>query len=209
MKKIKVLTPIVELDGDETARVIWKKVKDILLNPYLDLNIKYFDLCLENREFTQDIITSEAAEAVQKNGIGVKCATIYKEDEEKVLLKNPTLVIQEILSATTTILDTAIIQIESKSKKSILFQTSHGVIHKYFNLCTAGEDIILNPLPTIYVWVNALKRRAELEMNKELEDFVSALEKSCDEVNSSMAINSTDLNSILNHISQKLQKRLL
>ena len=76
MSKIQMKTPLVEMDGDEMTRVIWKQVKDILINPYIDLKTEYYDLGLENREKTKDKITLDSAEATKKYGVAVKCATI-------------------------------------------------------------------------------------------------------------------------------------
>ena len=75
-KKVQVKGTLVELDGDEMTRVMWKMVKEKLLLPYLDMNIEYFDLGLPNRDKTDDKVTLEAAEAIKKYGVGVKCATI-------------------------------------------------------------------------------------------------------------------------------------
>lgn len=76
MAKIQMTTPLVELDGDEMTRVIWKQIKDTLLLPYVDLKTAYYDLGLRERENTKDRVTTEAAQAIQKYGVGVKCATI-------------------------------------------------------------------------------------------------------------------------------------
>ncbi|HQO87791.1 MAG TPA: isocitrate/isopropylmalate family dehydrogenase, partial [Bacteroidia bacterium] len=76
MEKIKVLNPVVELDGDEMTRVIWKFIKDKLILPYLDIDIKYYDLGMEHRDATDDKVTVEAAEAIKKYNVGIKCATI-------------------------------------------------------------------------------------------------------------------------------------
>ncbi len=76
MDKIKVQNPVVELDGDEMTRVIWKMIKDELILPYLDLDIKYFDLHVKSRDDTDDQITIEAAEAIKQHNVGIKCATI-------------------------------------------------------------------------------------------------------------------------------------
>lgn len=76
MTKISMRTPIVEIDGDEMTRILWKKIKDILIIPYVDLKTEYYDLGLENRERTKDEITRQSAEAIKKYGVGVKCATI-------------------------------------------------------------------------------------------------------------------------------------
>ncbi|HHX18569.1 MAG TPA: NADP-dependent isocitrate dehydrogenase, partial [Clostridium sp.] len=76
MSKIKMNTPLVEIDGDEMTRVIWKMIKDILLEPYVDLKTEYYDLALKERDRTDDQITIDSANAIKKYGVGVKCATI-------------------------------------------------------------------------------------------------------------------------------------
>jgi len=80
MSKIKVVNPVVELDGDEMTRIIWKFIKDKLILPYLDLNLKYFNLSIENRDATDDQVTIDAAEAIKRYGVGVKCATITPDE---------------------------------------------------------------------------------------------------------------------------------
>ena len=84
MKKIKVANPVVELDGDEMTRIIWDFIKTKLILPYLDLDIKYFDLSIKHRDFTNDQITIDSAEAIKKYNVGIKCATITP-DEERVV----------------------------------------------------------------------------------------------------------------------------
>ena len=76
MSKIKMINPVVEMDGDEMTRVIWSDIKDILINPYVELKSEYYDLGLPNREATKDNVTVQSAEAIKKYGVGVKCATI-------------------------------------------------------------------------------------------------------------------------------------
>lgn len=75
-RKIKVKGPVVELDGDEMTRVIWKLIKDMLILPHLDINLDYYDLSIEHRDRTDDQVTIDAAYAIKKHGVGVKCATI-------------------------------------------------------------------------------------------------------------------------------------
>ena len=75
-EKINVAFPVVELDGDEMTRVIWKAIKEELILPYLDLPIRYFDLSIQNRDATNDQVTIDAAESIKKNKVGIKCATI-------------------------------------------------------------------------------------------------------------------------------------
>jgi isocitrate dehydrogenase len=80
MDKIKVANPVVELDGDEMTRIIWHYIRDKLVHPYLDLELQYFDLSVENRDATSDKVTVAAAEAINRVGVGVKCATITPDE---------------------------------------------------------------------------------------------------------------------------------
>lgn len=104
--KVKVENPVVELDGDEMTRVIWKIIKDELILPYIDVDIKYYDLGLENRDETDDQVTIEAAEAIKKYNVGIKCATITPDEarvEEfklKKMWKSPNGTIRNILNGT-------------------------------------------------------------------------------------------------------------
>ena len=80
MAKIKVEGKVVELDGDEMTRVIWKDIKDRLILPYLDVDLDYYDLGIENRDATDDQVTIDAAKAIQREHVGVKCATITPDE---------------------------------------------------------------------------------------------------------------------------------
>jgi isocitrate dehydrogenase len=80
MSKIKVANPVVELDGDEMTRIIWQFIKDKLIHPYLDIDLKYYDLGIENRDATDDQVTIDAAEAIKQYSVGVKCATITPDE---------------------------------------------------------------------------------------------------------------------------------
>src|ERR1700743_3727240 len=106
MAKIKVKNPVVELDGDEMTRIIWKFIKDKLIIPYLDLDIKYFDLGLEYRDETDDQVTIDAANAIKKYKVGIKCATITPDEERveefklKKMWKSPNGTIRNILNGT-------------------------------------------------------------------------------------------------------------
>ena len=103
MAKIKVENPVVELDGDEMTRIIWQLIKDKLIHPYLDIDLQYFDLGIENRDATDDQVTIDAANAIKKHGVGVKCATITPDEarvEEfklKKMWKSPNGTIRNIL----------------------------------------------------------------------------------------------------------------
>ena len=106
MEKIKMINPIVEMDGDEMTRILWKMIKDELLIPFVDLNTEYYDLGLEKRDETGDQITKDAAEAVKRLGVGVKCATItpnaarVEEYNLKEMWKSPNGTIRAILDGT-------------------------------------------------------------------------------------------------------------
>ena len=103
MSKIKVANPVVDLDGDEMTRIIWQFIKEKLILPYLDLDIEYYDLSVENRDATNDQVTVDAANAIKKHGVGIKCATItpdearVKEFNLKEMWKSPNGTIRNIL----------------------------------------------------------------------------------------------------------------
>jgi isocitrate dehydrogenase len=106
MAKIKVKTPVVEMDGDEMTRIIWAMIKDKLILPYLDIDLKYYDLAVESRDATEDKITVDAANATKHYGVGIKCATItpdearVKEFKLKKMWKSPNGTIRNILGGT-------------------------------------------------------------------------------------------------------------
>ena len=106
MKKIPMITPLVEMDGDEMTRIIWKMLKDELILPYVDLNTEYYDLGLEHRNETNDQVTIDSANAIKKYGVGVKCATItpnqarMSEYDLKEMWKSPNGTIRAILDGT-------------------------------------------------------------------------------------------------------------
>jgi len=103
MAKIKVATPVVEIDGDEMTRIIWEWIRERLIKPYLDIDLKYYDLSVENRDATDDQVTIDSAKAIQQYGVGVKCATITPDEarvEEfglKKMWKSPNGTIRNIL----------------------------------------------------------------------------------------------------------------
>ena len=103
MAKIKVKNPVVEIDGDEMTRIIWEWIRERLIKPYLDIDLKYYDLSVEKRDETNDQITVDCAKAIQQYGVGVKCATItpdearVKEFNLKEMWKSPNGTIRNIL----------------------------------------------------------------------------------------------------------------
>ena len=103
MSKIKVIGKVVELDGDEMTRIIWQDIKDHLILPFLDVDLEYYDLSVENRDATDDQVTIDAAHAIRKHGVGVKCATITPDEARvtefnlKKMWKSPNGTIRNIL----------------------------------------------------------------------------------------------------------------
>lgn len=106
MKKIKVVNPVVEMDGDEMTRIIWKEIKDKLIYPYLDIDLKYYDLSIQNRDATNDQVTIDSAEATKKYNVAVKCATITPDEQRveefglKKMWKSPNGTIRNIIGGT-------------------------------------------------------------------------------------------------------------
>ena len=148
MKKIEMKTPLVEMDGDEMTRVIWKMIKDILINPYVELKSEYYDLGLENREKTKDQVTVDSAEATKKYGVAVKCATItpnaerVKEYNLSQMWKSPNGTIRAILDGTvfrTPILVKGITPYISNWKKPItIARHAYGDVYKNTEMVVAG-----------------------------------------------------------------------
>ena len=140
MTKIQMKTPLVEMDGDEMTRIIWKMIKDILLLPYIDLKTEYYDLGLEHREATKDQVTFDSAEATKKYGVAVKCATItpnaerVKEYNLTEMWKSPNGTIRAILDGTvfrTPILVKGITPFIPSWKKPItIARHAYGYVYK-------------------------------------------------------------------------------
>ena len=151
MSKIKMSTPLVEIDGDEMTRVIWKMIKDILLEPYVDLKTEYYDLALKERDGTDDQITIDSANAIKKYGVGVKCATItpnaqrVEEYNLKEMWKSPNGTIRSILDGTVfraPIVTNSIKPFVKTWKKPIIIaRHAYGDIYKdvEIGVATAGK----------------------------------------------------------------------
>ena len=149
MEKIQMKTPLVEMDGDEMTRIIWKMIKDILLNPYVELNTEYYDLGLEHREETKDQVTVDSANATKKYGVAVKCATItpnaerVKEYNLTQMWKSPNGTIRAILDGTvfrTPILVKGITPFIPTWKKPItIARHAYGDVYKNVEM-TVGEN---------------------------------------------------------------------
>ncbi|MCX7842901.1 MAG: NADP-dependent isocitrate dehydrogenase [Clostridia bacterium] len=140
MQKIKMKTPLVEMDGDEMTRIIWKMIKDILLKPYIELNTEYYDLGLEYRDQTDDQVTIDAANATKKYGVAVKCATItpnaqrVEEYKLKKMWKSPNGTIRAILDGTVfrapIIVDSVKPSVKTWKKPITIARHAYGDVYK-------------------------------------------------------------------------------
>jgi len=139
-EKIKMRTPLVEMDGDEMTRIIWKMIKDILLKPYIDLNTEYYDLGLKNRDETDDQVTIDAALAARKHGVAVKCATItpnaqrVEEYKLKRMWNSPNGTIRAILDGTVfrapIVVSTIKPFVKTWKKPIIIARHAYGDVYK-------------------------------------------------------------------------------
>ncbi|OQA99975.1 MAG: Isocitrate dehydrogenase (NADP) [Bacteroidetes bacterium ADurb.Bin217] len=148
MKKIHVANPVVDLDGDEMTRIIWKFIKDKLIVPYLDIDIKYYDLGVEHRDETNDQVTIDAAEAIKKYKVGIKCATITPDEARvqefnlKQMWKSPNGTIRNILGG-TVFREPIVIQnvprlVPNWTKPIIIGRHAHGDQYKATDFVTKG-----------------------------------------------------------------------
>jgi len=163
MDKIKMINPIVELDGDEMTRILWNWIKDILITPYIDLKSEYYDLSLTNRDLTNDQVTIESANAIKKYGVGVKCATITPNAQRvteynlKEMWKSPNGTIRAILDGTIfrePIMVKGISPIIPTWEKPIIIaRHAYGDVYKSVEMTvTAGEKaelVVTNPDNTL------------------------------------------------------------
>jgi isocitrate dehydrogenase len=152
MSKIKVVNPVVELDGDEMTRIIWQFIKDELILPFLDVNLEYYDLGIEYRDKTDDQVTIDAANAIKKHGVGVKCATITPDEarvEEfglKKMWKSPNGTIRNILGG-VIFREPIIIQniprlVPSWTKPIIIGRHAHGDQYKATDFVVKGPGTV-------------------------------------------------------------------
>ena len=148
MEKIKMTTPLVEMDGDEMTRILWKMIKDELIYPYIDLKSEYYDLGLENRNETNDQVTIDSANATKKYGVAVKCATItpnaarMKEYDLKEMWKSPNGTIRAILDGTVFRAPITVKGIEpyvrSWKKPITIARHAYGDVYKNTEMVVSG-----------------------------------------------------------------------
>lgn len=158
MDKIKVSTPVVEIDGDEMTRIMWKMVKDKLLFPYLDMELEYYDLHVSKRDETDDRITHDAAEAIKKHKVGVKCATItpdrkrVEEYKLKQMWKSPNGTIRAMLDGTVfrspILVNNVKPAVKSWTKPIVIGRHAYGDVYKNAELPIPGPgkaEIVFTP----------------------------------------------------------------
>jgi len=158
MTKIKVIKPIVEMDGDEMTRIIWQMIKDRFISPYLDIELKYFDLSVTSRDASDDQITIDAANCIKEHGVGVKCATITPDDDRvteynlKKAWRSPNGTIRSILDGTVfrkPIMTTNILPaVRSWKQPIIIGRHAYGDLYKSqeFVVPSAGKaEMIFTP----------------------------------------------------------------
>ena len=149
MNKVKMTTPLVEMDGDEMTRILWGLIKNELLNPFIELKTEYYDLGLEYRNETNDKVTIEAAEAIKKYGVGVKCATItpnaarVKEYDLKEMWKSPNGTIRSILDGTVfrapIIIDSIKPYVRTWEKPITIARHAYGDVYKDVEMKVEGK----------------------------------------------------------------------
>src|SRR4249920_1611053 len=148
MPKIRVANPVVELDGDEMTRIIWELIRERLILPYVDLELERYDLSIESRDATDDRITVEAAEAIRRHGVGVKCATITPDEDRvrefglKQMWRSPNGTIRNILGGTVfrepIIISNVPRLVPSWTKPIIIGRHAHGDQYKATNFKVPG-----------------------------------------------------------------------
>jgi isocitrate dehydrogenase len=152
MAKIKVVGPVVELDGDEMTRIIWQFIKERLIHPYLDIDLRYYDLSIQNRDATEDQVTVDAAHAIKEHGVGVKCATITPDEARvqefglKKMWRSPNGTIRNILGGVVfrepIIISNIPRLVPGWTKPIVIGRHAHGDQYKASDLKVAGAGTV-------------------------------------------------------------------
>lgn len=194
MTKIAMRVPLVEMDGDEMTRIIWQMIKDILITPYVDLKTQYYDLGLKKRDETDDQITIDAAEAIKKYGVGVKCATItpnaerVKEYNLKKMWKSPNGTIRAILDGTVfrapIIVDSIKPFVSTWKKPIIIARHAYGDVYKgvEYRVKGAGKAELVFTAESgevTKVVVHEFKDKGILQSMHNLDDSIESFAKAC------------------------------
>jgi len=195
MSKIKVKTPLVEMDGDEMTRVIWKEIKDKFIHPYLDIQLEYYDLSVTYRDQTDDKVTVDSANAILKHGVGVKCATItpnadrVKEYTLKKEWPSPNGTIRSILDGTVfrkpIIINNIPAAVKSWKKPIIIGRHAYGDIYKNVEMLIPGPgkaEIVFTPAdggPESRIPIHEYKGSGVVMGMHNLDKSIESFAKSC------------------------------
>lgn len=195
VKKIKVKTTIVEMDGDEMTRVMWQMVKDKLLFPYLDMDIDYYDLHVKHRDDTDDQVTVDAARAIMKYGVGIKCATItpnedrVKEYKLKKAWKSPNGTIRAMLDGTVfrkpILVNNIKPNVSSWKKPIIIGRHAYGDVYNNFEMLIPGAgklEIVFTPKDggkAQKILVNDFPAAGIIQINHNLDKSILNFAKAC------------------------------
>jgi isocitrate dehydrogenase len=195
VKKIKVKTTIVEMDGDEMTRVMWQMVKDKLLFPYLDMDIDYYDLHVKHRDDTDDQVTVDAARAIMKYGVGIKCATItpnedrVKEYKLKKAWKSPNGTIRAMLDGTVfrkpILVNNIKPNVSSWKKPIIIGRHAYGDVYNNFEMLIPGAgklEIVFTPQDggkAQKILVNDFPAAGIIQINHNLDKSILNFAKAC------------------------------
>lgn len=193
--KIKVKTPVVEMDGDEMTRVMWEMVKEKLLFPYLDMDIDYYDLHVKHRDDTDDRVTVDAAKAIMKYGVGIKCATItpnedrVKEYNLKKAWKSPNGTIRAMLDGTVfrkpILVNNIRPNVSSWKKPIIIGRHAYGDVYNNFEMAIPGAgklEIVFTPKDggkAQSMLVNDFSSGGIIQVNHNLDKSISDFAKAC------------------------------
>ncbi|MHB8138790.1 MAG: NADP-dependent isocitrate dehydrogenase [Smithellaceae bacterium] len=195
MKKIKVKTTLVEMDGDEMTRIMWQMVKDKLLFPYLDMNIEYYDLHVKHRDDTDDQVTLDAARAIQKYGVGIKCATITPNEDRvreyslKKAWKSPNGTIRAMLDGTVfrkpILVDNIKPGVSAWKKPITIGRHAYGDVYDNFelNIPQAGKlEVVFTPASGGKPQTTLVKdfpSAGVVQINHNLEQSILSFAKAC------------------------------
>jgi len=194
-KKIKVKTTVVEIDGDEMTRVMWQMVKEKLLFPYLDMDIDYYDLYMKHRDDTDDQVTVDAARAIMKYGVGIKCATITPNEDRvreyklKKAWKSPNGTIRAMLDGTVfrkpILVNNIKPNVSSWKKPIIIGRHAYGDVYNNFEMAIPGAgklEIVFTPKEggkAQSTFVNDFSTPGIIQINHNLEKSILDFAKSC------------------------------
>lgn len=200
MQKIRVQNPVVEMNGDEMTRIVWSFIKEKLILPYLDLNIKYYDLSIQNRDATSDQVTIEAANAIKEYRVGIKCATITPNADrvEEFGLKqawpSPNATIHDIIGGTVSRDPIVCSNLPTDSVGSLRLMTSvlktsddhvveicpvHGTVTQHYREHQKGHATSTNPIASIFAWTRGLAYRGRFDNTPDVVKFAETLEQVC------------------------------